>query len=67
MVFDYAQTDIRNKFLFNFKPAHKQWKFNTELSNKIVLVKGGTKGTGKIFAERLFVTGPRSSPLQETN
>ncbi|MDR6159973.1 NAD(P)-dependent dehydrogenase (short-subunit alcohol dehydrogenase family) [Chryseobacterium sp. SLBN-27] len=35
----------------------QQFNFNNELSGKIVLVTGGTKGAGRAIAERLFQAG----------
>lgn len=39
------------------KTMEKEFDFNNELSGKIALVTGGTKGTGKAIAERLLKAG----------
>ncbi len=41
----------------NNKQMEKELNFNKELSGKIALVTGGTKGTGKAIAERLLKAG----------
>lgn len=51
----------------------EQFNFNNELSGKIVLVTGGTKGTGRAIAERLLQAGAkviitaRSAPEKENS
>lgn len=51
----------------------EQFNFNNELSGKIVLVTGGTKGTGRAIAEKLLQAGAkviitaRSAPKKENS
>ncbi|MDF2476349.1 MAG: fabG8 [Sphingobacterium sp.] len=51
----------------------EQFNFNNELSGKIVLVTGGTKGTGRAIAEKLLQAGAkviitaRSAPEKENS
>lgn len=50
---------VCQKFVQKTTEMEHEFNFNDELSGKIALVTGGTKGTGKAIAERLSKAGAR--------
>ena len=45
------------EFCIKIYTMEREFNFNNELSGKIAMVTGGTKGTGKAIAERLLAAG----------
>lgn len=51
------QSPFQPNFALQYLKMETTFNFNNELSGKIALVTGGTKGTGKAIAQRLLDAG----------